>query len=164
MKEARVSCCPLQHCRIQYSPFSVWAAAKCQCAGASPSVGPQLCGDTLLPPQHPTASSAGDEIPGLLGRRVLAVCSWGKAWADNEKQRHSQTFSHQKSGHNKHLSAEEEKVFQHQLSGEWEESRAAEGDVSSHCFSQALCPTVRNFSKSPFKDETFPARGCSPEL
>lgn len=85
------------------------------------------------------------------------VCSWEKACTDNEnKNAHFQTFSHQKSGHNKHLSAEEEKVFQHQLSGEWEGSRAAAGDVSSHCFSQALCPKVRNSSKSPFQDKITP--------
>lgn len=39
--------------------------------------------------QHPTASFAGDEIPTSLGRRVLGVCSWGKACTDNEKQKRS---------------------------------------------------------------------------
>lgn len=39
--------------------------------------------------QHPMASFAGDEIPTSLGRRVLGVCSWGKACTDNEKQKRS---------------------------------------------------------------------------
>lgn len=76
------------------------------------------------------------------------------------KNAHFQTFPHQKSGHNKHLSAEEEKVFQRQLSEEC--SRAAAGYESSHCFSQAPHPEVRNYSKSPFQDEISPALEAVP--
>lgn len=73
----------------------------------------------------------------------------------NKKARF-QTFSHQKSGHNKHLSEEEGKVFQHRLSGEREGSRAAAGDVSSHCLSPALFPEVRSSSKFPFQAKISP--------
>lgn len=53
-------------------------------------------------------------------------------------------------------------MFQHQLSGEREGSSAAAGDVSSHSFSQALCPEVRSSSKSPFQDKISPPLEAAP--
>lgn len=91
---------------------------------------------------------AGDETPGL-PRRGCWVCVVRERLVLMTGNKNTSKTSTKNQAINKHLSAEEEKVFRHQLSGEWEESRAAAGDVSSHCYLKALCPSVRNFSNLP---------------
>lgn len=124
----------------------------------------QWHGHTVTLAHHPlTAAFAQEEITEKINWQEGA--GWhtvGKRLAliIRNKNAHSWTFFHKKATIN--ARQQQEEVFQQQLLGHWGGSRAA--DVSSLCFSQALCPEVYNSSKSLFHSKIHSLRAAPPDL